>query len=74
MFDKSIDLRTNDALNFTAADAGVKQISKVNVVPGSLEKDKHYTLTISPDKQSVTVNLLVKDRFINEKVVFAVVE
>lgn len=74
VFDKSIDLRTNDALTFTAADAGVKQISKVNVVPGSLEKDKHYSLTISPDKQSVTVKLLVKDRFVNEKVVFAVLE
>lgn len=74
VFDKSIDLRTNDGLTFTAADAGVKQIAKVNVVPGSLEKDKHYSLTIAPDKQSVTVKLLIKDRFVNEKVVFAVVE
>ena len=73
VFDKAIDLRTNDALSFTATDAGLKQISKVNVVPGSLEKDKHYSLTIAPDKQSVTVKLLVKDRFVNEKVVFAVV-
>jgi predicted nucleic acid-binding Zn-ribbon protein len=74
VFTKALDLRTNDALTFTAADAGVKQISKVSVVPGSLEKDKHYSLTISPDKQTVTVKLLVKDRFVNEKVVFAVVE
>lgn len=74
VFDKSIDLRSTDALTFTAADAGLKQISKVNVVPGSLEKNKHYTLTIAPDKQSVNVKLLVKDRFVNEKVVFAVVE
>ena len=74
VFDKSIDLRSNDSLSFTAADAGLKQISKVNVVPGSLEKDKHYSLTIAPDKQSVSVKLLVKDRFVNEKVVFAVVE
>lgn len=74
VFTKSLDLRTNDSLTFTAADAGVKQISKVNVVPGSLEREKHYKLTISPDKQSVTVNILSKDRFTNEKVVFAVVE
>jgi hypothetical protein len=74
VFDKSIDLRTNDALSFTATDAGLKQITKVNVVPGSLEKDKHYSLTIAPDKQSASVKLLVKDRFVNEKVVFAVVE
>lgn len=74
VFEKSLDLRANDSLAFTAADAGVKQVSKVNVVPGSLTKDKHYSLTISPDKQSVTVKILVKDRFVNEKVVFAVVE
>ena len=74
VFDKSVDLRSGDSLTFSAADAGVKQIAKVNVVPGSLERDKHYTLTISPDKQSATVKLLVKDRFVNEKVVFAVVE
>ena len=74
VFDKSVDLRSGDSLSFTAADAGVKQISKVNVVPGSLERDKHYTLTITPDKQSATVKFLVKDRFVNEKVVFAVVE
>jgi hypothetical protein len=43
-------------------------------VPGSLEKDKHYSLTIAPDKSSVTVKILAKDRFKNEKVVFAVVE
>jgi len=74
VFDKALDLRSGDSLTFTAADAGVKQISKVNVVPGSLERDKHYTVTVAPDKQSATVKLLVKDRFVNEKVVFAVVD
>ena len=74
VFEKSLDLRNSDSLTFTAADAGVKQISKVNVVPGSLAKDKHYTLTLSPDKQSATVKILVKERFTNEKVVFAVSE
>jgi len=74
VFTKALDLRTADILTITAADAGVKQISKVSVVPGSLEKDKHYTLTISPDKSSATVKFLAKERFRNEKVVFAVVE
>jgi len=74
VFNKSLDLRNADSLTITAADAGVKQISKVSVVPGSLEKDKHYTLTISPDKTSATIKFLTKDRFKNEKVVFAVVE
>lgn len=74
VFDKALDLRSNDALTFTAADAGTKQISKVNVVPGSLEREKHYSLAIAPDKQSATITLLIKDRFVNEKVAFAVVE
>ncbi|HNX95731.1 MAG TPA: hypothetical protein PKL14_11275 [Holophaga sp.] len=74
VFNKSLDLRSADSLTITAAEAGVKQISKVSVVPGSLEKDKHYTLTISGDKSSATVKFLAKDRFKNEKVVFAVVE
>lgn len=73
-FDKEVDLRSNDSLTFTAADAGVTKISKVSVVPGSLIKDQHYTLTIAPDKQSATVKFLDKSRFTNEKVVFAVVE
>lgn len=74
VFDKSFDLRKGDSITFTAAEAGVKQISKLSVIPGSLEKDKHYSLTISPDKASATLKLLTKDRFKNEKVVFAVSE
>ena len=73
-FSREVDLRTNDSLTFTAADAGVTKIGKVNVVPGSLVKDQHYSLTIAPDKQSATVKLLDKSRFTNEKVVFAVSE
>lgn len=73
-FTNEVDLRTNDSLTFTAADAGVAKIGKVNVVPGSLVKDQHYSLTIAPDKMSATVKLLDKSRFTNEKVVFAVSE
>jgi len=74
VFTKSLDLRNADSLTITAADAGVKQVSKVSVVPGSLVKDQHYTLTVSPDKSSATVKILAKERFKNEKVVFAVVD
>jgi hypothetical protein len=74
VFTKSMDLRTADTLTFSAADAGLKQIGRVNVIPGSLERDKHYTLTISEDRTSATVKILVKDRFLNEKVVFAVTD
>jgi len=74
VFDHSLDLRSQDSITISAASYGLKSISKVNVVPGSLEKDKHYTLTLSPDKQSATVKILAKERFKNEKVVFAVTD
>jgi len=74
VFDRSLDLRTQDTITIQASGYGLKSISKVNVVPGSLEKDKHYSLQISPDKQSATIKILVKERFKNEKVVFAVTD
>ena len=40
----------------------------------ALERDKHYAVTISEDRTTATVKLLVKDRFRNEKVVFAVAD
>ena len=74
VFSKSLDLRSADTLTISASELGLKKISKVSVVPGSLVKDEHYKLTISADKQSAVIKLLAKDRFRNEKVVFAVSE
>ena len=74
VFTKALDLRTHDTITLTATEIGLKKIGKVSVVPGSIEKDKHYTLTISDDKTTAVVKLLNKDRFRNEKVVFAVAE
>jgi len=74
VFTKALDLRSQDTITITAADAGVAKIGKVNVIPGSLEKDKHYSLTLSADKATATIKLLSKERFKNEKVVFAVSE
>jgi len=74
VFTQSADLRSEDSITFNAADAGLQKISKVNVIPGSLEKDKHYSLEFSPDRTVATVKFLVKDRFRNEKVVFALAE
>jgi uncharacterized coiled-coil DUF342 family protein len=74
LFDHDLDLRSSDEVKITAQEAGVKAIGKINVVPGSLVKDEHYKLTIAEDKQSATIKILTKDRFRNEKVVFAVSE
>jgi hypothetical protein len=74
VFTGALDLRNTDTLTFTAAQAGIAKIGKVSVIPGSLEKDKHYSLAIAPDHASATVKILAKDRFRNEKVVFALAE
>jgi hypothetical protein len=71
VFTHSMDLRAQDSITLTAADAGLQKISKVFVIPGSLERDKHYSLAIAEDRASATVKILAKDRFRNEKVVFA---
>jgi hypothetical protein len=70
-FTKALDLRSADTITLSAADAGLQKIGKVSVIPGSLEKDRHYSLTLSEDRTSATVKILAKDRFRNEKVVFA---
>jgi hypothetical protein len=71
VFTRSLDLRTQDVITITAAEVG-HPIKKVTVIPGSLERDKQYTVTVSEDRTSATIKLLVKARFKNEKVVFAV--
>jgi predicted nucleic acid-binding Zn-ribbon protein len=70
-FTKSVDLRSEDTVTLTAAEAGIPKINKVDVIPGSLEKDKHYTLTFNDDRTVATVKVLNKERFRNEKVAFA---
>ena len=72
VFTKSMDLRSQDAIVINATDVGLKKISKVTVVPGSLEKDKHYSVTMT--EGTATIKILTKDRFRNEKVVFAVTD
>jgi predicted nuclease with TOPRIM domain len=74
VFTQSLDLRSGKSIVIKAADLGLKQIGKVNVVPGSYLKDEHYKLTISADKQTATVELITVSRFRNDKVVFAVAE
>ena len=74
VFNQSIDLRSADTITIKAEDLGLKKIGKVSVVPGSIQKETHYSLTLSEDKMSATVKILVKERFKNEKIVFAVAD
>ena len=74
VFNQSLDLRSGHTITIKASDVGLPKIGKINVVPGSYLRDKQYRLTISPDKQTATIDLLTPERFKNDKVVFAVSE
>ncbi len=74
-FDKDLVLDgANPELTIKAADLGLKTLSKVSVIPGSLEKDRHYTVTISEDRSSAKVRILDVERLRNDRVVFAVAD
>jgi len=73
-FAQNLDLRSGHTILIRAQDLGLRQISKVSVVPGSYTQGEHYRLTLSADRQTATVELLTLPRFKNDKVVFAVAE
>ena len=74
-FDKDLALdAATPELVIKAADLGLKTLSKVSVIPGSLEKDRHYSITVAPDKSSATVRILDPERLRNDRVVFAVAD
>jgi len=73
-FTSNLDLRSGNTILIRAQDLGLRQISKVSVVPGSYTHGEHYRLTLGTDRQTATVELLTLSRFKNDKVVFAVAE
>ncbi|WP_257306156.1 hypothetical protein [Geothrix campi] len=73
-FTQNLDLRSDRTLLIRAQDLGLRQISRVSVVPGSYTQNEHYRLSISSDRQTARVELLSLPRFKNDKVVFAVAE
>lgn len=75
-FDKDLLLEGNGnpEVVIRATELGVKKISKISVVPGSLEKDKHYSIAYAEDKSSATVKILDPERLKNDRVVFAVAD
>ena len=57
-----------------AADLGVTKIGKINVVPGSLIKDQHYTISYAADHSSATIKILDLERVRDDRVAFAVTD
>lgn len=74
-FDTDLPLDTpNPEIQIKASDLGLSKISKVNVVPGSLIKDKQYTVTLAEDRKVATIRILDPERMRNDRVVFAVTD
>jgi len=64
----------NPEFTIQAADMGLTKISKVNVVPGSLLKNQHYSVTLTADGRNATIHILDPERLRNDRVVFAVTD
>ncbi len=74
-FSQDLSLDTpNPELKIQASDLGLAKIAKVNVVPGSLVKDQHYTVTLAEDRKFATIRILDPERMRNDRVVFAVTD
>jgi hypothetical protein len=68
-FPGSVDLRTVDSINFTAEQAGVTEIRKVKIAPGSTFKiDQDYQVILFPDGKTATVKFTNGDKFRSERV------
>ena len=64
----------NPEIKIQASDMGLAKISKVSVVPGSLLKDKQYSVTLTADGRNATIHILDPERLRNDRVVFAVTD
>ncbi len=64
----------NPEVQIHASEVGLTKISKVNVVPGSLEKGKDYLVTLAGDRKNATIRILDPERLRNDRVVFAVTD
>ncbi len=74
-YPQHLDLRSADAITFTAQEAGVNRISRVKLAPGSMfKKDKDYTVSIAPGGTEATVRLLSKDKFKAERSMMIMVD
>ena len=64
----------NPQVQIQASDVGLTKISKVNVVPGSLVPNQHYTVILAEDRKNATIRILDPERLRNDRVVFAVTD
>ena len=68
---KSIDLRQQQEITFSAAEAGLTKLSKARIFPRYLVRDSDYKIEIAGDRKSGKVIILKPERFQFTKIAIA---
>lgn len=71
-FDKHIDLRKKDTIIISAARYNLKRIKKVSLYPSIFTEGADYRVNVSEDKKDVTLVILDKKKFKEQRVVFCI--
>jgi hypothetical protein len=69
---QSLDLRNREQLVISAKDLGMERLKGLTLYPKFYKKGTDYHVDITGDKKYLVLTLLDKDKFKNERVVFAV--
>jgi hypothetical protein len=67
-----LDTRSDTRITFTAASVGLGRINQVLIFPRSYDEGQDFKVTISEDKQTVTIELLKREKFQLAKLAVAV--
>ncbi len=70
--ERTLDLRSDNRIAFTAGSLGLGKVSKVVVFPRFLDENVDYKIIITDDKQSATIVLQKLDKFKLSRVAIAV--
>ncbi|HEY3295811.1 MAG TPA: hypothetical protein VGL38_10250 [bacterium] len=67
-----LDTRADTRITFTAASVGLGRINQVLLFPRSYDEGQDFKITVSEDKQTVTIDLLKREKFQLSKLAVAV--
>lgn len=71
-FSKSIDLRTDTVIPFSASDLGLSKIKEVILYPKFYKEGTDFKIEITDDKLSASITILDVAKFKNERIVVSV--
>lgn len=71
-FSKTIDLRSQNQINFSATELGLGKIKKIILYPKFYKEGSDFKIEISDDKQNAIITILTTNKFKNERIVISV--